>query len=149
MSWTRSTTPSTASSAGSSTRKETKWSCGNRPKGNERARSRHPAAIDHVSLAGREAGFIARQIQRERGDLLGLSEAPKRLARLELRARLCVIAIRMQACLQRGSVDRARANGIAAHALRYEIGGHGLCQADHGRLGGAVGAAIRHPGDGP
>ena len=82
-------------------------------------------------------------MQRERGDLLRFSQAADRLTRLELRACLRIVAIRMQARLQRRGIDGAGADGIAADTLRDEVRGDGLGEADDRRLGGAVRTAIR------
>ena len=93
-------------------------------------------------------GLIAGQVQRQRGDLFRLAQPSHGLARLELRAGLRVVAIGMQTRLQRRRIHGARADGIAANALRDEIRRHRLREPDDRGLGGAIGAAIRHAGDG-
>src|SRR5436305_1449943 len=82
-----------------------------------RGSSIDPPAIDDMDGAGGEAGLVAREVKRERGDLFGAAEPSHRLALDEALARCCIVAGVVQALLERWRVDRARADRIAANAL--------------------------------
>ena len=105
-----------------------------------------PPSID-VRDAGGEGALVRGEIDRERRHLLGPAEAPHGLAGDEGGARRLVVALRPHPVVQRRAVDGARADAVAADALRHEVGGDRLGQADHRRLGRAVGEAVRRGDD--
>src|SRR5262245_19046652 len=88
-------------------------------------------AVDDVNSTGGEAGFVAREMQGQRRDLLGGAEAPHGLARDEGLARVLDIAEGRDAIVQRGGLDGAGADRVAADALLDEVCRDRLGEPDH------------------
>src|ERR1700761_7334139 len=91
---------------------------------------RHPA-VDEMRLAGNVARLVAGEKEGKRRDLLRLAEPAHGLAIDESLAdhvgRLPgLLRQRGNALFERGRLDRARANGVAADTLTDEIGGDRL-----------------------
>src|SRR5579875_1602037 len=53
-------------------------------------------------------------------------------------ARCCRVGLSLEIALCKTSIDITRANAINPNSLFAVVDGHGFCQADDGRLGGAV-----------
>ena len=78
--------------------------------------------------------FVARKIDRKRGDLLRRAEATERLARDESRGALSAVAAGRDALIERGRRHRARADRIAADLLPMKSIGDGFGEADEAAL---------------
>src|SRR5271166_1719504 len=103
--------------------------------------------IDQMDVSGGEGALIGGEVDRERGDLVRFAEPAHRLAVDELLADLLGrlaprTALRLYAPVERRAFDRARTDGVAAHALPDEVGRHRLGEADHRRLRGAIDIAV-------
>src|SRR5690348_16208618 len=92
--------------------------------------------------AGGEACLVAREIERERRDLLGRAEAAERLARDEGLADRIAAALCGDAILERLRLDGAGADRVAADTLLEVVDGDRLGEADHRGLAGAVDEAV-------
>src|SRR5208337_3941663 len=109
------------------------------------------AAVDQMDLPGGEGALVGGEIDRERGHLLRLAEPAHRLAvdeglahdRDGLSARA---AQRLDAPFERGALDRAGADGVAADPLADEVGRDRLGEPDHRRFRRAIDIAV---GDAP
>src|ERR1700729_3214425 len=105
------------------------------------------SAIDNEGLAGGEGALVRGEIDGDRGDLLRLAEPAHGLAVDErlphgldrLAARL---AQGLDPAVERRTLDRAGADGVAAHALADVVGRHRLGEADHCGLRGAVDVTV-------
>src|SRR5476651_1077499 len=104
----------------------------------------HPAVYDK-GLTGGEFGFVRSQINQEIRYLVSLSQAAHRLARNKILARLNRIGKRIDPALQRGGVDGAGTNGVAAYSLLDEILGHRLGEPDYRRLACPIHEPVRQP----
>ena len=102
-------------------------------------------------LARGESRLVGGKIKRQRGDLVGLADAAHRLTRREGCPCRFIIARGLKPLMQRWRLDGARADRIAANALRHIIGSDGLREPDDGSLcraiGEAVGNALDRTGD--
>src|SRR3984957_15288127 len=105
------------------------------------------STIDDEGLAGGEGALVGGEVDGDRGDLFRLAEPAHRLAVDERLAhgveRLAArLAERVDPPVERGALDRAGADGVAAHALADEVGRDRLGQANHRGLRGAVDVAV-------
>src|ERR1700729_2333140 len=105
------------------------------------------SAIDNEGLAGGEGALVRGEVDGDRGDFLWLAEPAHRLAVNERLApgldRLAArLAQGLDPAVERRALDRAGADGVAAHALADVIGGHRLGEADHRGLRGPVDVAV-------
>src|SRR3984957_15852116 len=104
-------------------------------------------AVDDEGLAGGKGALVGGEVEGDRGNLLRFAEAAHRLAIHERLAdaieRLAArLAQRLDPAVERGALDRAGADGVAAHALAYVVRRHRLGEADHCGLGRAVDVAV-------
>src|SRR5277367_5199190 len=89
------------------------------------------STVDDEGLAGGEGALVGGEVDGDRVDLLRLAEPAHRLAVDERLAhgleRLAArLAQRLDPAVERRALDRARADGVAAHALADVIGRHRL-----------------------
>src|SRR5262249_2186514 len=110
--------------------------------------SKREAAIDQMDVPGGEARFVGREIDRQHGDLMRRAEAAHRLAIDEAAAHRGQrlpgrLRERGDALVERGRLDRARADGVGANTTLDEIRRDRLGKPDHRRLGGAVDVTVR------
>ena len=95
-----------------------------------------------MDRARRKGGFVAGEVEDQRRYFLGAAEPAHRLPRHEGGLRGVIVAGVMQPLLQRGRIDRARADAVAANALPHEIRGDRLGEANDARLARAIGEAV-------
>ena len=100
------------------------------------------AAVDDEGLSGRIGALVRGQVDGHGRDFLGRAEAPHRLARDEVLARLLGIVEGADPLVERWRLHGARTDGVAAHTLGDEIGRNRFGEPEHGCLGGAVDEAI-------
>src|ERR1700734_2712937 len=105
------------------------------------------SAVDDEGLAGGEGALVGGKVDGDRGDLLRLAQPAHRLAVDEgLPHGLDRLAARLtqglDPAVERRALDRAGADGVAAHALADGVGRHRLGEADHRGLRGAVDVAV-------
>src|SRR5271156_4542909 len=98
-------------------------------------------------MPGGEGALVGGEVDSERGHFLRLAEPAHWLAVDELLADLldrfaARAALRFDPPVERRALDRAGANGVAAHAPADEVGGDRLGETDHRGLRGAVDVAV-------
>src|SRR5258708_1921714 len=99
-------------------------------------------AVDDMQSPGSEARLVAREIDDEMRDLLGGAQPSHRLAVDEGLAHGLGAALRLDAVVERGRLNGAGRDRVAAYALLDVVGGDRLGQPDDGRLGRAVDEAV-------
>ena len=112
------------------------------------ATSKRKPPINHQSLPSHKPRLIARQINRQRRDLLGRAQPPHRLTRNKGRSRRIDrprrASIRGNPFIQARRPHRARAKTVAANPLCHEIHRNRARHADHRCLGRAIDEAVRN-----
>src|SRR5262245_32512696 len=108
-------------------------------------RSDRDAAVDDEHLARGVRALVGRQVDRDRGDLLGRAEPAHRLPGDEIAARCFRVVECCDPFVQRRTLDGTWRYRVATHAVAHIVGGDRLGQADHRGLAGAVDEPVRQP----
>src|SRR6185503_20385371 len=89
-----------------------------------------PTAVDHVDRAGGEGRFVAGEVDRQGGDLVGRAEPAGRLALQEEPAGVRAAAEAGDALVERGRLDGTGADRVAADALAHIVDRDRLGEGD-------------------
>src|SRR5687768_3187414 len=101
-----------------------------------------PAAVDHESRSCHERRFVAREVERGGGNLVGPAHAAHRLSCRHLLPRLLGVGIFLQTFGDPRCFNTPGTDAIDANAVQCVIEGHAAGQADDCKLAGAICKAI-------